>query len=92
MRWRRSTGRARSILFSTGAEAIENAVKIARAATGRSGIIAFTGAFMGAQRSPSAMTGKDAPYKKGFGPFPAEIYHVPFPVAGIGVTAEDALR
>ena len=77
--------------FSTGAEAIENAVKIARAATGRSGIIAFSGAFHGRTMMAMALTGKVAPYKAGFGPFPAEIYHVPFPIALHGVSVEESV-
>ncbi len=78
--------------FSTGAEAIENAVKIARAATGRSGIIAFSGAFHGRTMMAMALTGKVAPYKAGFGPFPAEIYHTPFPIALHGVSVEESIR
>jgi 4-aminobutyrate aminotransferase len=78
--------------FSTGAEAIENAVKIARAATSRSGIIAFSGAFHGRTMMAMALTGKVAPYKAGFGPFPSEIYHAPFPIDLHGVSVEDALR
>jgi len=78
--------------FSTGAEAIENAVKIARAATGRSGIIAFSGAFHGRTMMAMALTGKVAPYKASFGPFPAEIYHAPFPIELHGVSVEDSLR
>ena len=78
--------------FSTGAEAIENAVKIARAATGRSGIVAFSGAFHGRTMMAMALTGKVAPYKAGFGPFPPEIYHAPFPIDLHGVSIEDALR
>jgi len=69
----------KTALFSTGAEAIENAVKIARAHTKRSGVIAFGGAFHGRSMFAVAMTGKVAPYKLGFGPFPPEIYHAPFP-------------
>jgi 4-aminobutyrate aminotransferase len=78
--------------FSTGAEAIENAVKIARAATGRSGIIAFSGAFHGRTMMAMALTGKVAPYKAGFGPFPPEIYHAPFPIELHGVSVEEASR
>src|SRR6266446_1104200 len=78
--------------FSTGAEAIENAVKIARAATGRSGIIAFSGAFHGRTMMAMALTGKVAPYKAGFGPFPPEIYHTPFPIELHGVSVEEASR
>ncbi|MBA4264579.1 MAG: 4-aminobutyrate--2-oxoglutarate transaminase [Comamonadaceae bacterium] len=72
-------GPVKTAFFSTGAEAIENAMKIARSATGRSGIIAFGGAFHGRSMLSVAMTGKVQPYKAGFGPFPPEIYHVPFP-------------
>jgi 4-aminobutyrate aminotransferase len=82
----------RTALFSTGAEAAENVVKIARVATGRSGIITFSGAFHGRTMMAMALTGKIAPYKLGFGPFPSEVYHVPFPVALHGVTTEDALQ
>ena len=72
-------GPAKTAFFSTGAEAIENAIKIARSATGRSGVIAFGGAFHGRSLFAVSMTGKVQPYKAGFGPFPPEIYHVPFP-------------
>ncbi len=85
-------GPARTIFFTTGAEAVENAVKIARVATGRGGIIAFSGSFHGRTIMTSAMTGKTLPYKRGFGPFPAEIYHLPFPVEHHGVTVADSLR
>jgi 4-aminobutyrate aminotransferase len=69
----------KTALFSTGAEAVENAIKIARAATKRSGVIAFSGAFHGRSMFAVAMTGKVIPYKIGFGPFAPEIYHAPFP-------------
>ena len=82
----------KTAFFSTGAEAIENAVKIARAATGRSGIIAFSGAFHGRTMMAMALTGKVAPYKAGFGPFPPDIYHAPFPIDLHGVSVADALR
>jgi 4-aminobutyrate aminotransferase len=72
-------GPAKTAFFSTGAEAIENAIKIARSATGRSGVIAFGAAFHGRSLFAVALTGKVQPYKAGFGPFPPEIYHVPFP-------------
>jgi len=72
-------GPVKTAFFSTGAEAIENAIKIARSATGRSGVIAFGGAFHGRSLFSVALTGKVQPYKAGFGPFPPEIYHVPFP-------------
>ncbi len=82
----------KTTFFSTGAEAVENAVKIARAATGRSGIIAFTGAFHGRTMMGMALTGKVVPYKTGFGPFPGEVFHVPFPMALHGVSVEDSLK
>jgi len=72
-------GPVKTAFFSTGAEAIENAMKIARFATGRSGIVAFGGAFHGRSLFAAALTGKVQPYKAGFGPFPPEVYHVPFP-------------
>ncbi|ABQ36337.1 MAG: 4-aminobutyrate--2-oxoglutarate transaminase [Bradyrhizobium sp.] len=85
------SGPAKSILLTTGAEATENAIKIARAATGRSGIIAFTGAFHGRTALANAMTGKVMPYKKHFGPPLPGIWHAPFPIAGSGVSVEDTL-
>ncbi|NYZ14361.1 4-aminobutyrate--2-oxoglutarate transaminase [Azospirillum sp. RWY-5-1] len=85
-------GPAKTILFTTGAKALENAVKIARAATGRSGIIAFTGGFHGRTMMTMAMTGKVAPYKKAFGPLPGDVHHVPFPVASRGIAVADSLR
>ena len=85
-------GPAKTIFFTTGAEAVENAVKIARAATGRTAVIAFTGAFHGRTMLTMAMTGKVAPYKRSFGPLPAEVYHLPFPIEHYGSTVEDSLR
>lgn len=85
-------GPAKTILFTTGAEAVENAVKIARAATGRSAVIAFTGGFHGRTMLTMAMTGKVAPYKRLFGPLPAEVFHAPFPVPQYGVSVEDSLK
>ncbi|WP_018860143.1 4-aminobutyrate--2-oxoglutarate transaminase [Rhizobium sp. 42MFCr.1] len=81
----------RTMLVTTGAEAVENAVKIARAFTGRSGIVAFSGAFHGRTMLGMALTGKVVPYKKNFGPFPPEIYHAPFPNAYVGISVEEAL-
>jgi 4-aminobutyrate aminotransferase / (S)-3-amino-2-methylpropionate transaminase / 5-aminovalerate transaminase len=81
----------KTILLTTGAEAMENAVKIARAHTGRPGVIAFSGGFHGRTMMTMAMTGKVVPYKTGFGPFPGEVYHLPFPVAYHGVTVEASL-
>jgi 4-aminobutyrate aminotransferase/(S)-3-amino-2-methylpropionate transaminase len=83
---------AKSILFSTGAEAIENAVKIARAHTGRTDIIAFTGGFHGRTFMASALTGKIAPYKRKFGPMPAGVWHVPFPAPQHDVSVADTLK
>jgi 4-aminobutyrate aminotransferase len=82
----------KTTFFSTGAEAVENAVKIARAATGRGGIIAFSGGFHGRTMMGLALTGKVVPYKTGFGPFPGEVYHVPFPMPLHGVGVEDSLK
>ncbi len=83
------SGLTKTALFTTGAEATENAIKIARAATGRSGVIAFTGGFHGRTIVAMNMTGKVFPYKKGLGPAQPEIYHVPFPAPQFGVTAEE---
>ena len=85
-------GPAKTIFFTTGAEAVENAVKIARAATGRPGIIAFTGAFHGRTMMTMALTGKVAPYKKKFGEMAGAVYHVPFPIEAHGVTVADTLK
>jgi 4-aminobutyrate aminotransferase / (S)-3-amino-2-methylpropionate transaminase / 5-aminovalerate transaminase len=84
-------GDAKTIFFTTGAEAVENAVKIARAATGRTGVISFTGGFHGRTALTMALTGKVAPYKQQFGPSPADIFHVPFPLARYGVDLETSL-
>jgi len=81
----------KSIFVTTGAEAVENAIKIARAHTGRAGVIAFGGGFHGRTFMAMALTGKVAPYKATFGPFPAEIYHAPFPIAYHGVSTRDSL-
>ncbi len=81
----------KAFFMSTGAEAIENAVKIARHATGRDAVIAFEGAFHGRTQLGMALTGKVAPYKLGFGPLGADIYHVPFPSPVHGVSVEESL-
>jgi 4-aminobutyrate aminotransferase/(S)-3-amino-2-methylpropionate transaminase len=86
------TGPRKSIFFSTGAEAVENAVKIARYATGRPAVIAFSGAFHGRTLYATGLTGKTVPYKTGFGPFGTEIYHAPFPMACHGISTADALE
>ncbi|MFV0674856.1 4-aminobutyrate--2-oxoglutarate transaminase [Variovorax sp. tm] len=82
----------KTAFFTTGAEAVENAIKIARAATRRPGVIALGGGFHGRTFMGMALTGKVAPYKTGFGPFPGSIFHVPAPVALHGVSVEDSLR
>ncbi|MBK0002891.1 4-aminobutyrate--2-oxoglutarate transaminase [Erwinia sp. S38] len=81
----------KTAFFSTGAEAVENAVKIARAYTGRPGVIAFGGAFHGRTFMTMALTGKVAPYKLGFGPFPGQVFHARYPNALHGVSTEEAL-
>ena len=78
----------KTIFVTTGAEAVENAVKIARAATGRSAIIAFGGGFHGRTFMGMALTGKVVPYKVGFGSMPGDVFHAPFPVPLHGVTVE----
>ncbi|SPA24473.1 4-aminobutyrate--2-oxoglutarate transaminase [Cupriavidus taiwanensis] len=91
---RRAPGRSarKTAFFTTGAEAVENAIKIARAATGRPGVIAFSGGFHGRTMMGMALTGKVAPYKIGFGPFPGEVYHAPYPCALHGVSTDDSLK
>ena len=82
----------KTLFLSTGAEAIENAVKIARAHTRRPGIIAFNGAYHGRTLLTLGLTGKVAPYKTGFGPFPGEVFHALFPNALYGISVEAALH
>ena len=84
--------RKKTIFLTTGAEAVENSIKIARHHTGRSAVISFSGAFHGRTMMAMALTGKVVPYKKGFGPFPAEVYHVPFPIEYHGVSVADSLE
>jgi 4-aminobutyrate aminotransferase/(S)-3-amino-2-methylpropionate transaminase len=84
-------GAKKAIFFSTGAEAVENAVKIARAATGRSAIVSFTGAFHGRTLLALSLTGTVNPYKQNFGPYAAEVYQTPFPYTYRGWTTEAAL-
>lgn len=81
----------KTLLVTTGAEAVENAVKIARAATGRPGVIAFTGGYHGRTLLTLGMTGKVSPYKKNVGPFPADVFRAPFPNVRDGITVQDAL-
>lgn len=81
----------KSMFVTTGAEAVENCVKIARAYTGRPGVIAFNGGFHGRTNMTMGLTGKVNPYKIGFGPFPSDIYHIPYPNDYLGITEEQAL-
>ncbi len=84
--------KAKSLFFTTGAEATENAVKIARAYTGRPGVITFTGAFHGRTQLTMAMTGKAVPYRTRGTPPSVGVFHVPFPIPHHGVTEEDSLK
>ncbi|TIV62820.1 MAG: 4-aminobutyrate--2-oxoglutarate transaminase [Mesorhizobium sp.] len=81
----------KTIFVTTGAEAVENAIKIARNATGRQAVIAFSGGFHGRTFMGMALTGKVVPYKVGFGAMPADVFHAPFPVALQGVSVADSL-
>jgi 4-aminobutyrate aminotransferase/(S)-3-amino-2-methylpropionate transaminase len=82
----------KSLFLTTGAEAVENAIKIARYHTRRTGVVAFSGAFHGRTMMGMALTGKVAPYKAGFGPFPPDIYHIPYPIEYHGKTVEQSLQ
>ena len=82
----------KAIFVTTGAEAVENCVKIARAKTGRRGVIAFNGGFHGRTNLAMALTGKITPYKNLFGPFPGDIFHAPFPIECHGITVEQSLK
>lgn len=86
------SGDKKAIFVTTGAEAVENCVKIARAHTGRPGIIAFNGGFHGRTNMTMALTGKVVPYKAQFGPFPAGVYHAPYPNELHGVSIDDSLK
>jgi 4-aminobutyrate aminotransferase / (S)-3-amino-2-methylpropionate transaminase / 5-aminovalerate transaminase len=90
---RRAPGcsRKKTLLLSTGAEATENAVKIAREYTRRPAVVAFTHGYHGRTLLALSMTGKDEPYKQHFGPFCSEIYHAPFPYEHHGITAQQAI-
>lgn len=81
----------KAAFVTTGAEAVENAIKFARAHTGRSGVVAFKGGFHGRTNLCMGLTGKVTPYKVGFGPFPNEIYHVPYPNAYHGISEAQSL-
>ncbi|AWB58441.1 4-aminobutyrate--2-oxoglutarate transaminase [Colwellia sp. Arc7-D] len=82
----------KAIFVSTGAEAVENCVKIARAHTGRRGVIAFNGGFHGRTNLTMALTGKISPYKHLFGPFPGDIFHAPFPMDCHDVSVKSSLK
>jgi 4-aminobutyrate aminotransferase/(S)-3-amino-2-methylpropionate transaminase len=82
----------KTMFVTTGAEAVENAVKISRAYTGRRGVIAFNGGFHGRTMMAMGLTGKITPYKNLFGPFPGEVYHAPFPIDYHGVSVNDSLK
>ena len=84
-------GPKKAIFFSTGAEAVENAVKIARAATGRPAVISFAGGFHGRTLLTLSLTGTVNPYKQNFGPYAAEIYQTPFPYEYRGWSSQQAL-
>ena len=86
------SGEKKTALVTTGAEAVENAIKFARAYSGRSDVIAFHGGFHGRTNLTMALTGKVIPYKAKFGPFAGGMWHVPFPVAHKGVTVEDSIH
>ena len=81
----------KSVLLNSGAEAVENAVKIARAATGRPAVVVFDNAFHGRTLMTMTMTSKVVPYKKGFGPFAPEVYRTPAPYPFRGVSEDDAI-
>ena len=85
------SGPAKAAFFNAGTEAVENAVKFARAYTRRQAVIGFEGAFHGRTYLSLALTSKTHPYKAGFGPFAPEVYRVPFPNAYRGPTAAEAL-
>ncbi|UTW46678.1 4-aminobutyrate--2-oxoglutarate transaminase [bacterium SCSIO 12696] len=82
----------KTIFVTTGAEAVENCIKIARAHTGRRGVIAFNGGFHGRTMMAMGLTGKVTPYKNLFGPFPSEIFHAPYPIPYHGISEEDSLK
>jgi len=81
----------KTVLLTTGAEAVENAIKIARSYTGRPGVIAFGGGYHGRTLLTLGLTGKVVPYKAGFGPFPADVFHAMFPDAMLGVSVDQAM-
>ncbi|MCB1444232.1 MAG: 4-aminobutyrate--2-oxoglutarate transaminase [Rhizobiaceae bacterium] len=84
--------RYKTAFFTSGAEAVENAIKVARAHTNRPGVIAFRGGFHGRTLLGASLTGFAQPYKQNFGPFAGEIYHTAYPDPYRGITTEVALR
>jgi 4-aminobutyrate aminotransferase / (S)-3-amino-2-methylpropionate transaminase / 5-aminovalerate transaminase len=90
--WPAEGRETKSILLNSGAEAVENAVKIARTATGRTAVIVFDHAFHGRTSLTMAMTAKVVPYKQGFGPFPGEVYRAAAPYPYRGVSSDDAIE
>ncbi|CAM5777072.1 4-aminobutyrate transaminase [Labrys miyagiensis] len=86
------SGPKKVMLVTTGAEAVENAIKVARASTGRSDVIVFNGAFHGRTLLTMAMTGKVVPYKSKFGPFPGGVWRVPYPIEHKGISADDTFE
>lgn len=82
----------KTVFVTTGAEAVENAIKVARIHTGRSAVVAFGGAFHGRTFMGMSLTGKVAPYKKGFGAMMPDVYHIPFPIELHGISTEDAME
>ena len=87
-----SAAETKSLLVNSGAEAVENAVKIARVATGRTAVVAFDHAFHGRTNLTMALTSKVVPYKRGFGPFAPDVYRAPAPYPYRGVSSDDAIR
>ncbi|MEP1217489.1 MAG: 4-aminobutyrate--2-oxoglutarate transaminase [Marinobacter sp.] len=85
-------GHAKVLLANSGAEALENAMKIARAATGKTNVICFDGGYHGRTFYTMAMNGKAAPYQTDFGPMPGTVFRAPYPVPYHGVSEEEALR
>ncbi|PSF13546.1 4-aminobutyrate--2-oxoglutarate transaminase [Marinobacter fuscus] len=85
-------GHGKVMLANSGAEALENAVKIARAATGKTNVICFDGGYHGRTFFTMAMNGKAAPYQTSFGPMPGMVYRAPYPVPYHGISEDDALR
>src|SRR5581483_5652934 len=85
------SGPVKAAFFNAGTEAVENAVKFARLATGRSAVLAFEGGFHGRTYLSLSLTSKAVPYKEGLGPFLPEVYRLPFPNEYRGISAADAL-